>query len=154
MEKSKVSLFDAPSDQLVMPGTNQPDLAKQAELTKSEIDNAIYGREVKVIVLPEEANIEYPNYVIDLTDISEITVFQKASLQNLLSKHGDTAIYFYLGKKFTRVGYGMAYKLENLLALTKKHIFGDEIKVYRNVERDKPVDEIVSRDVTRLRLNL
>ena len=154
MEKSKVSLFDAPSDQLVLPGVNKPDLAKQAELTKSEIDNAIYGREVKVIVLPEEANIEYPNYVIDLTDISEITVFQKASLQNLLSKHGDTAIYFYLGKKFTRVGYGMAYKLENLLALTKKHIFGDEIKVYRNVERDKPVDEIVSRDVTRLRLNL
>lgn len=154
MEKSKVNLFDAPSDQLVMPGSSPQDLAKQAELTKSEIDNAIYGKEVKVIVLPEETSVEYPNYVIDLTNLSEITVFQKAALQNLLSKHGDTAIYFYLGKKFTRVGYGMAYKLENLLSLTKKHIFGDEIKIYRNLEKGKPVDEVVSRDVTKLRLNL
>lgn len=154
MEKSTVQLFNTPSDQLVMPGSGNVNLAQQAELTKSEIDNAIYGKEVKVIVLPEEATIEYPNYVIDLTDLSEITVFQKAALQNLLNKNGDTAIYFYLGKKFTRVGYGMAYKLENLLALTKKHIFGDDIKIYRNLEKNKPVDEVKSRDITKLRLNL
>ena len=154
MEKSSVKLFDAPENEFVMPGSNTEDLAKQKELTKSEIDNAIYGREVKVVVLPEETTIEYPNYVIDLTELSEISVFQKSALQNLLSKNGDTAIYFYLGKKFTRVGYGMSHKLENLLALTKRHIFGDEIKIYRNLEKNKPVDEVVSRDVTKLRLNL
>jgi hypothetical protein len=154
MEKSNVRLFDTPDDQFIMPGSNPEDLAKQEALTKSEIDNAIFGRKIKTVVLPEEAQIELPNYVIDLTDLGEITIFQKAALQNLLTTGGDTAIYFYLGKRFTRVGYGMSHRLENLLSLTKKHIFSDKISIYRNLERDKPVDEVVTRDVTKLRLNL
>lgn len=154
MEKSNIKLFDAPDDEIVMPTSGEAEVDKQKELIKSEIDNAIYGNEVKVVVLPEETVIEYPNYVIDLTDLNEISIFQKSALQNLLSKHGDTAIYFYLGKKFTRVGYGLSYKLENLLALTKRHIFNDEIRIYRDLEKNKPVDEVVSRDITKLRLNL
>lgn len=155
MEKSNISLFDAPEDIVVMPNNfEESSKSEQSKLMSNDIAKAIVGNEVKIIVLPEETDIQYPNYVLDFSDCTEITIFQKEALMNLISKDGDTALYLYNKKSLTRFGYGLKYKLENLMILTKKHIFGDNIKIYRDVQRDKPVDEVISRDITRQRLNL
>lgn len=154
MEKLEISLFDTPSDKLVMPSDNNEDLEKQKELTSNEVNGAIFGKNVKTVVLKEDDQITIPNYVLDFSECTEISVFQKEALKNLRHKDGDTAIYMYNKKSLLKLGYGLGYKLENLLALTKRHVFSDEIKIYRDVEHNKPLEEVITRDITKLKLNL
>lgn len=155
MEKSNISLFDTPEDEFKMPSEmSEEDKKEQDKLISDNIGDAILGKEVKVIILPEEVEIQYPNYVLDFTNCPEITIFQKEALTNLMSKDGDTALYLYNQKALTRFGYGLQYKLENLMILTKKHIFGDAIRIYRNVKKGEPIDEVITRDISRQRLNL
>lgn len=154
MEKIEVNLFDAPADKLVMPSENNVELEKQKSLIENEIEGAIFGAKVKTVVLSEDSKIEIPNYVLDFSECTDISIFQKECLKNLRTKDGDTAIYMYNKQSILKIGYGHGYKLENLLALTKKHVFGDSIKIYRNVEKNKPLSELITRDITKLRLNL
>lgn len=154
MEKVNINLFDAPADKLVMPSEDRSELKEQQALQSTEIDNALFGRTVKTVVLAEETKLELPNYVLDFSECSDISIFQKECIKNLRCRSGDTALYMVNKKSVIKLGYGAGYKLENLLALTKRHIFGDTIRIYRNVAPNKPFDEVTSRDITKLRLNL
>lgn len=156
MEKDNVTLFDTPESDFKMPTMLSEDQKKvQDKLISTDISKSVLGdNKVKIVVLPEESNIQTPNYVLDFTNCSEITIFQKEALMNLLSDDGDTALYLYNEKALTRFGYGMSHKLENLMPLTKKYVFGGDIKIYRDLKRDEPANEVISRDITKLRLNL
>ena len=49
---------------------------------------------------------------------------------------------------------GEQYSLERMIPLIKQFVFENKIKVYKNFEKDKPLIEVVSRDITKMRLNL
>ena len=54
MEKSNISLFDAPEDIVVMPNNfEESSKSEQSKLMSNDIAEAIIGDEVKMIVLPE-----------------------------------------------------------------------------------------------------
>lgn len=156
MEQNTIRLFNTPENELVMPSNLSEEQEKeQKRLLSDDITKSVLkGSEVKIVVLPEESSIQTPNYVLDFSECNEITIFQKEALMNLISKDGDTALYLYNKKALTRFGYGLSYKLENIMPLTKKYIFGGDIKIYRDLRKNEPVDEVTIRDITKLRLNL
>lgn len=155
MEKSDVNLFSDDGKQAVLPSSPTEVNSSEKYLVSDSIVDAISGSEVKTIIIPEVSNIEYPNYVFDFTEYSSITVFQKESLKNLITKGGgDTALYLLNRKTLTKFGTGTSYKLENMIVLTKRHVFSDDIKVYRDLRQDGTCTEVTTRDITKQRLNL
>lgn len=155
MEDSTRHLIDASATETIMPNMKNLDIEGQKKLQAYETTEAVYAHnKIETLVIPKEQYIEEQNYVIDLSDVGEVTIFQKTALQNLLSKHGDVAIYFYMNEKFMRVGMGDRVRLNYLIPLAKQHIFNNKIRIYRDYQVDKPVNEVTGLNIDDVRLNL
>ena len=49
---------------------------------------------------------------------------------------------------------GDKYSLERLVPIVKEYVFNNEIKVYKNFQVGKPVEEVDGKDITKMRLKL
>lgn len=135
---------------------NDPD-NEEIDLTKSYVDlnKTIMGEKVKTILIKEDVDIYPNNYVLDFSDIASINAIQKDVIKSLVSVDGDIKLYLY--KKdtgLTSFGMGSKFKLETMIPLVKQYVFSDEIKVYKDFQVGEKIQEVVSRDITKLRMNL
>lgn len=150
-----IKLFNSSPDDVVMPHISEEATEESKALISDDIDDAILGDNVKTLIIPEDTEIAKFNYVFDFTNIGTITVMQKQSIKSLISEYGDVQLYLYNDKKgLMAFGMGDKYILEKLVPIIKKHVFDDSIKVYKDFQPGKQLEEVNSRDITKMRLNL
>lgn len=150
-----IKLFEADANNIVLPQINTEINDDDKQLISESIDDAILGEKVKTLIIPEDTEIAPYNYIFDFTDLQSITVIQKSSLKSLISVYGDIQLYIYNQKKgLTAFGMGDKYSLERLVPIVKEYVFNNEIKVYKNFQVGKPVEEVDGKDITKMRLKL
>ncbi|MBO5386785.1 MAG: hypothetical protein J6A59_01395 [Lachnospiraceae bacterium] len=150
-----IKLFNTDENNIAMPSVGNDDIKEQSSLMSESIDKAILGSQVKTLILPEDLDIYPTNYIFDFTDLQSINAIQKEALKSIVSLNGNVQLYIYK-KSSGLMGFGMGeqYSLERMIPLIKQFVFENKIKVYKNFEKDKPLIEVVSRDITKMRLNL
>lgn len=152
---SGIKLFDVDKNDVVLPTIEKDATQESTELISEEIDGAILGDKVKTLIIPEDTDIAPYNYVFDFTNLQSINVVQKSSLKALISLYGDIQLYLYNDKNgLTAFGMGDKYSLERTVPLIKRFVFNDEIKIYKNFRVGEKLEEVVSKDITKMRLNL
>lgn len=156
-----IQLFKHDQSVVSMPTVTEEEVQKQnEELDSQDITGAISGKKIKTLLLPEESIISEINYIFDFSEVANISPFKKEALKSLVvpkdKEDENTIVSLYLYKKngLVEFGRGDRYVLERLMPLIKVHVFGDEIKIYKNFKRGKPLEEVSGRDITKLRLNL
>lgn len=162
MSDTDIKLFKDDSPVVAMPNISDEEVELQnKELESKDITEAISGKMVKTILVPEEAVIEEQNYIFDFSNTESITIYKREALKTTLNPHAgsdperDVAIYLHNSSgKLLKIGYGDKYELERLIPLLKSYIFGDEIRIYKNFKKGCNVVEVKKRDITQLRLNL
>lgn len=156
MDSESIQLFDSNNDEVIMPSIMTEKVQEeQAKLMSDSIDNAILGPNVKTLILPEDSQIAEYNYIFDFTKAEKISSIQKEALKALISSNGDTQLYLYKQQSgLLSIGFGDRYSLERVVPIIKQYVFDNEIPVYKNFKVGKPVTEVVSRDITKMRLKL
>ena len=153
--KDNIKLFNTDENAIQMPsiGTDMSD--EQSSLISESIDGAILGEHVKTLILPEDLEIYPLNYIFDFTDLQSINSIQREALKSLVSMQGDVQLYLYRKSSgLTAFGMGEKYSLERMVPLIRQYIFENKIIIYKNFELGKPVSEVSSRDITKMRLHL
>lgn len=167
---SGIKLFNDDSTEIAMPSV---DIPKDESFVADQLGDALEGEQVQKVLLPFSNVLEASNYVLDFTDISTITVFQKEALKGLLyKKHKKTlkeldsedssednveliTIYMYRKAKDTvELGKGEKFHLEKAIPLLKKYVFSDEIKVYKNYNPGSREAIVITEKNISFRLNL
>lgn len=153
--ESNIKLFSTDQSDVVMPHINTEISEDSSKLISKSIDGAILGDKVKTLIIKEDTEIAPYNYVFDFSNVESINIIQKSSLKSLISKYGDVQLYLYNSKNgLTAFGMGDKFLLERLVPLIREHIFNNEIKVYKNFKVGNPLEEVNSKDITKMRLNL
>lgn len=153
-----IELFKDDGKTVVMPSLDN-ELKESEQIKSKDITEAILGSTVATVIIQKDMHMELPNYVLDFSEYSEITMFQKESLSNLITTKPlddgvKTALYLYNGKKMIKFGTGEIYKLEVIIPIIRDKVFDNQIRVYRNVDGISPLDELKTRDNTKVRLRL
>lgn len=134
---------------------SQPNGYNPTENLKSQdIGLAISGEMVKAILIPEEVELFYPNYILDFTNAKTLRMHQVKALDTLIHPEGDVAIYAKLPNGLERLGMGLSSILDVILLTGMQSIFGNQCTVYKDVERGKPSRPLSHRNIMELRLNL
>jgi hypothetical protein len=153
--EENIKLFSVDENDIALPSIDNNVAESESKLISESIDGAILGEKIKTLILKEDTEIAPYNYIFDFTTLESINVMQKQSLKSLVSKYGDVQLYLY-NKKNGLIAFGMGdkYSLERLVPLIRLHVFNNEIKVYKNFKVGEPVQEVNSKDITKMRLNL
>lgn len=149
-----IKLFDTNPDAVILPDNSLSETEEIQGITSDELSDAITGDQVKTLLLKEELDIAVYNYVFDLSDIDTMQPIQIESLKSILSRDGTVQIYLYKKEKgLVSVGFGDKYRLERMVPLLKTYVF-DNIRVYKDLKKGETPNEVIKRDITKLRLNL
>jgi hypothetical protein len=153
--EENIKLFSVDENDIALPSIDSTVTETESKLISESIDGAILGEKIKTLILKEDTEIAPYNYIFDFTTLESINVMQKQSLKSLVSKYGDVQLYLY-NKKNGLIAFGMGdkYSLERLVPLIRLHVFNNEIKVYKDFKVGEPVQEVNSKDITKMRLNL
>jgi len=154
MDNMSIKLFKNESDVVTMPSIGLTQTAEQASLVSEDIKTELAKETIKTIRLKEDTEIDLDNFILDLSDIDQVTSSQKEVIKALLSKHGAVSIYLYKKQGLIKLGVGEKYELERILPLIKFYVFNNEIKIYKNFKKGSPIEEVDTKDITKLRLHL
>lgn len=152
-EDNKLNLFSDDGNTVVLPSESNLDTTE--DLISKDIGDAILGDIVKTIIIPEGTEIADNNYIFDFTELSLINSIQRETLKSLISLEGDVVLYLYK-KESGLISFGMGekFKLEQMVPLVKHHVFDNKIRVYKNFKIGEALDEVTTRDITKMRLHL
>lgn len=152
--EENVTLFKNNSEEVILPSNNITDTDSVSD-ANIDISKAIYSdKGVKKVIIPEENSLSLPNYVLDFSDYNEINLFQKESLIDITSKSGDITLYLYNKKSLVKFGVTDNANIGNVLILMKQHIFEDAIHIFKDVVPGKELNELYTRTVSSIRLDL
>lgn len=155
MDSQNLQLFSHDQNKVVLPSVKVEDTEKSGISLMSEgVLEDISGETVKTLRIKEEFEIDPNNFILDLSDVGQVTAAQKDVIKSLIAKDGDTAIYLYKKQGLIKLGVGNKYSLERVLPILKVHVFDNAIRIYKNFSRGCAVNEIDTKDITKLRLGL
>jgi len=147
-----IKLFNDNGTDVALPSIEE---TSENTLASEDISDSILSDTVTALRIPEETDIPLVNYVIDVSNLQSITVFQKVAIKSILSENGDVPMFFYNDKGLTYFGSGSKYKLDMMISSLKQDIFMDEdIHIYKDVQPGQELKEVVGKDITKWRLNL
>lgn len=153
--EQNIKLFNTDANDIALPSESLNDDSEDSSLISESIDSAILGDKVKTIIIPEDTEINPNNYIFDFTNLESINVMQLNSLKSLVSKSGDIQLYLYNDKKgLMAFGMGDKYALERVVPLIKEHVFDNAIHIYKDFVAGGKLEEVSTRDITKMRLNL
>lgn len=152
---SDIKLFKEDKNEVAMPSINIEMTSEQKELISDDVSKAISGEQVKIVILKEVNEIAEDNYIFDFTELASINVIQKEALKSLVSNNGNVQLYLYKkGSGLTSFGVGERYNLEMMVPLVRNYVFNSDIKIYKNYRVGEPAKEVISKDITKMRLHL
>jgi hypothetical protein len=119
------------------------------------MDNLMMGDKVETLSVDKETHIEEKNFVIDFSEIENVSAIQLKVIKSIVDKEGDTSVYIYNKKKgLILIGVNDKFKLERCLPSIKKYIFDNKIRIFRDFEIGKRLQEVEELDISLIRLNL
>lgn len=127
---------------------------QELNLMSKGIEKAICGETVKSLMIPEDFELIYPNFVLDFRKAKTLRKHQIHALTTIVCDEGDTAIYVILNNGTEKLGMGVGSLLNKILPIGLQSIFGDACILYQDVERDKQLREIRRQDISKIRLEL
>ena len=152
---SDIKLFKEDKNEVAMPSINIEMTSEQKELISDDVSKAISGEQVKIVILKEVNEIAEDNYIFDFTELASINVIQKEALKSLVSNNGNVQLYLYKkGSGLSSFGVGERYNLEMMVPLVRNYVFNSDIKIYKNYRVGEPAKEVISKDITKMRLHL
>lgn len=154
-KNNEISIFSDNGEKAVIPSAESLGKSEDSLNLKSDgIEKAILGETVKSLMIPESFELLLPNYVLDFREAKSLRKHQIQALATLVVDDGDINIYVCLGNGMEKLGTGYSWKLDDIIVPGMQSIFGDQCRVYHNVERDKPVQELKVFDPTAIRLDI
>lgn len=141
-------------DEIIIPSSNIKLSQEDKDMMDTDITDAISGSTVKKLLIPEDAEMELPNYVLDYTTVEQTSAFQKQAIKNLLSTDGKVAIYLYTDGRILKIGYGEEYKLNQIIDSFRANVADENVKVYKDVEIGKELREVRHKDISKMRFNI
>lgn len=139
----------------IKPSIDHDELNKNLSLKSNGIEDAIASSEyVKTLMIPENLNIELPNYVLDFRKAKVLRKHQIHTLTTLIRDDGDTNIYVCLTNGMEKIGMGVGSILDTILLPGIQSVFGDACKLYKDVRPNYPVVELKQQDPKSIRLDL
>jgi len=164
--QAAIQIQEMPNTGIMLPGKHiNSDMSK--ELRSEVIGDTLVTRKVSILNIPEEQEIDRKNFIFDFSKVSSISVFQKEALKSLLVKqntneviandevgNSETTIYMYKGKKLVKLGKGDSSILERIVPIMKKHVFDEEIEIYRDYIIGEEVQKFECPDIGNMRMNL
>lgn len=167
MDNIEISIFDTQADDIAMPGTvvnidnaeiSGEDikniLTSTGDVISRGIEDALTGDTIKSVIVPEESDITLPNYVIDLSEVSEICEIHSTAIDALLNEDGDTAVYVYTNTGIDKIGMGYGELLNRIIAPAISNIFNDKCLIYKNYQIGEDLDIVDGKDISNLRLSI
>lgn len=167
MDKLEVNIIDASADDVLMPGMgikiDDEDISEKEilESTKSTtdiiskgIEKALSGETVKSVLIPEDISIVQPNYVIDLSKLTEIDPIQAMALDAILNEDGDMAVYIYTPGELEKIGMGYSWMLNRIIVSAIGNVFDNKCLIYRNYAVDRELEIVDSKNIVHLRLSI
>jgi len=101
----------------------------------------------------DDGRLKLPNYVLDLSNINNISEMQAVAIESIIADDGDTFIYIYKGGKLQSVG-----KVRGDVWSTAHIAIGEFIfpgcRIFKNFEVGKKAELIKIGSVKNLRLNI
>ena len=133
---------------------SEPEDTPQMDLKTHGLKDAISGDIVKTLLIPEDAQMRLPNYVLDFRHAKTIRRHQIDTLATFLSDYGDTYIYICVPNGLDKIGMGESRILDNMLQSGISSVFGNSCTIYKNVQPGEPLVELKAFDPTTVRLEL
>lgn len=130
------------------------DIDKMENLKSDSIDRLILGETVKTLNIKESDNIAEVNYIIDFSKMPTIQPIQKEVLKSIISPGGDVSIYLYNESKLVLIGLGDSSNLARMMPLLQKHIFANQIQIFKNYRIGEKPTIVKGKSISELRLNL
>lgn len=149
-----INLFAEENDKLQIPTEKETESVEDSKLISHGAEEALKGEYVKTILIPEDFIVTLPNYVIDFRGIEKIREHQISVISNMMADDGDTAIYAYLDKGLIKLGMCNSDNVDEVFAAGIRNIFNNKCKIYKDIERGKPLREIRQKDASKIRLSI
>ena len=153
-DKDELEIFSDDGKNPKLPSISKEKYNENSSLKSEGTEDAISGKSVKTVIIKEDSDIEYPNYVLDFSNVESINVIQKSALKSLISDRGDTAIYLYKKDAIVKIGSGIGEILSTLINIINQSTMNGEISVYKDVIPGKEIEEIKGKDITKLRMRI
>lgn len=118
----------------------------------ADIKTALKDKNIKTVLIKDSAELKLPAYLIDMTNVGEITEASLMALESLLREDGDTHIYSKNEDVVLYVGAGEGTMLYVLLENLLSKLFNDKCKIYYNSGDGFKITR--KMDVHSVRLNL
>lgn len=117
-----------------------PNLGEQTEYNKYTEGNftkeAINSNKIKNVLIKSTTELEYPAYMIDITNVDVITDESLKAIASLLGG-GDTTVYIKNGDKIDSAGKGDGTTLYKLLELVVNNMYKGKADVYTLTKEGK-----------------
>lgn len=124
------------------------------KLLSGGLDKVIRGEVVKTLMLAEESGVALPNYVIDITNVDRMLNYHSRALDALLNEDGDAVIYAYTAAGLVKLGRGLTYTLDRVIASSVDSLLSSRARVYKDFQPGKPLRELTGKSVETLRLKI
>lgn len=153
-EVDKIDIFSDDGKAPEMPSINKEQSGEESTLKSEGTEDAISGVSVKTVLIKEDSDIEYPNYILDFSNVGSVNVIQKSALKSLISEDGDTSIYLYNKDAIVKIGSGIGETLSTLINIINQSTMNGEVAVYKDVIPGEEIEEIHGKDITKLRMRI
>jgi len=154
-DETQIDFGEYENAELIFPeGENiKVEFDKEHESIDKQLENDIIGRGYTQKV--EKLNSK--NYVIDLTETTDMLAIQIQALNNILCDDKSRAeVYLYSqGKNIISIGYIDELNIADILYEIAYGIFGKGVKVYKNFDIETGECELLeSRDISQIKLSI
>ncbi len=139
------------SNEIVMPGSNTNSVQGNEDLMSADISEAIQSKKIKSVLIKSDAELMSPSYILDMTEVENITEESFKAIQGILSG-GDTALYIKSNNNVNLVGYGDGQLLYSVLDGIIKHMYNAQCKMYKHTTKGTKL--VRESEVDSIRLNL
>ena len=133
-----------------LPDENNIDV--DSNLMGADLGNALKDKKVKTVIIKDTYELNLPAYLIDMSDVGDVTEASLKAIEALLREDGDTHLYIKNNDASLYAGAGDGMMLYTILDNLLSKLFNDKCKLYFN--NGEGFYLIKQMDVYSVRLNL
>lgn len=126
------------------------DEEQYSELTSMDMESTLTADEVKAVHMERDSEVDIPSYLLDMSEVENITELSLSALRCLL-KGGDTTVYIKNGNNIVKIGLGDGQELYKVFHGVIKNMFNG-YKLYYNIGEGFKL--VKDTEVSPVRLNL
>lgn len=145
------------AESVILPGASE---GVKEDLISPSIDEALAKKRIDTVIVKETNEIKVPSYLVDISNLASMMPCAMTALKALVnsgnrddtSEDSEVEVYCKTRTGIFDIGTGNRYEMHALLNKYTSVAFGEECKVYRNL--DGKFRKLKARDVSGIRLDI